>query len=55
MVTLDESGLEVISRLVDTDLTRLRPGLPMRLEIGPLYTDDDGCDVLSWAFAVQAP
>jgi len=53
VVALDECGLEVISRLTEADLTRLHPGLPMRLEIGPLYTDDDGCDVVSWAFAVH--
>jgi uncharacterized OB-fold protein len=42
-------GLRVIARLTEARLDRLRPGLPMRLVIEPLYTDDEG-PVLSYAF-----
>jgi uncharacterized OB-fold protein len=44
-------GLRVVSRLTESDLTRLRPGMPMRLVIGPLHRDDEGRDVISYAFA----
>jgi hypothetical protein len=58
VVALTGHRLEVIARLTEVDLARLRPNLPMRLEVAPLYTDDDGQVVLSWAFApleVAAP
>jgi uncharacterized OB-fold protein len=58
VVALTGHRLEVIARLTEVDLARLRPNLPMRLEVVPLYTDDDGQVVLSWAFApleVAAP
>ncbi len=51
VVELDDSGLEVIARLTETDLARLRPGLAMRLVVEPLCTDDDGTSVLTYAFA----
>jgi uncharacterized OB-fold protein len=50
VVELDD-GLRVISRLGESDLARLRPGMPMRLVIDQLYVDDDGCGVLSYAFS----
>jgi len=49
VVALD-GGLSVIARLTETDLSRLRPGLPMRLVIEALFTDDEGRPVLSYAF-----
>lgn len=43
-------GLRVVTRLTESDLARLRPGMPMRLVIAPLHKDDEGRDVLSYAF-----
>jgi uncharacterized OB-fold protein len=43
-------GLRVIARLTEARLERLRPGLPLRLVVEPLFTDDDGRAVLSYAF-----
>lgn len=47
-------GLQVIARLSEAAPERLRPDLPMRLVIAPLFTDDDGRPVLSYAFAPEA-
>lgn len=49
LVDLPE-GLRVVSRLVAPDLEALRSGLPVRLVVEPLYRDEDGQDVLSWAY-----
>jgi hypothetical protein len=54
VVEIDGTGLCVLARLEETSLERLRPGLPMRLQIAPLFTDADGRAVLSWSFAVDA-
>ena len=43
-------GLRVIARLTEAQSERLRPGLPMRLIVEPLFTDDDGRPVLSYGF-----
>jgi uncharacterized OB-fold protein len=51
VVELDDTGLEVITRLAETDPARLRPGLPVRLVVEPLFTDEDGTPVLAYAFA----
>jgi uncharacterized OB-fold protein len=45
-----EDGLRVITRLTEARVEQLRPGLAMRLVIEPLFTDDDGTVVLSYAF-----
>jgi uncharacterized OB-fold protein len=55
VVELDGTGLCVMSRLDETDLARLRPGLAMRLRVAPLFTDAEDRPVLSWSFAVDAP
>jgi uncharacterized OB-fold protein len=55
VVELDATGLCVVSRLDETSLARLRPGLPLTLRIAPLFTDPDGHDVLSWSFAGEGP
>jgi hypothetical protein len=52
VVEMDGTGLCVLGRLEETRLDRLRPGLPMRLRIAPLFTDAEGRGVLSWSFAV---
>ena len=41
----------VITRRTESDPARLRPGLAMTLVIEPLFTDDDGAQVLAYAFA----
>jgi uncharacterized OB-fold protein len=46
-------GLEVIARLTEARLERLRPGLAMRLVLEPLFSDDDGAAVLTYAFAPE--
>jgi uncharacterized OB-fold protein len=45
-----EDGLCVIARLTEARLDRLRPGLPVRLVVETLFTDDDGQAVLDYAF-----
>jgi len=55
VVEIDATGLCVVSRLDETSLDRLRPGLPLVLRIAPLFTDADGRDVLSWSFAAERP
>jgi uncharacterized OB-fold protein len=44
-------GLRVVTRLADMEGATARAGLPMRLVVTPLFTDDDGTPVLSYAFA----
>lgn len=51
VVEIDGTGLEVITRLTESDPGRLRPGQPMRLVVETLCTDDDGTPVLTYAFA----
>ena len=53
VVELD-GGLRVIARLTESRLERLRPGLPVRLVVEPLFTDDEGRPVLSYAFRPEA-
>ena len=43
-------GLRIISPLTETRLDALRIGMPVRLQIAVLFTDDDGRDVMSYAF-----
>lgn len=47
---LDGTGLCVLGRLTEADIERLRVGQPLRLVVEPLFTDDEGRPVLSWAF-----
>jgi len=54
VVALDGVDLRVITRLTEPELARLRPGLPVRLVIEPLFDDEDGRAVLSYAFAPAA-
>lgn len=46
-------GLRIVTRLTETDPTRLRVGLPMRLQVAPLFTDETGVPVLSYTFAAE--
>ena len=43
-------GLRVITRLTESDPGQLRPGQDVRLAIVPLHTDDEGREVVTWAF-----
>lgn len=54
VVELDGVDLRVVTRLTEADLQRLRPGLPVTLVTEPLFTDDDGAAVMSYAFAPAA-
>lgn len=51
VVELADTGLQVIARLTESRMERLRPGLQVRLVVEPLFTEDDGTAVLSYAFA----
>ena len=55
VVELDGTGLEVIARVEETDVTRLRPGLPVQLVAEQLFTDDDGTSVIAYAFRPTGP
>lgn len=44
-------GLRVVSRLTESDPSRLQGGQPMRLVRDAVATDDDGNDLVTWAFA----
>jgi uncharacterized OB-fold protein len=43
-------GLRVITRLTESDPARLEFGMPMRLVQVPLHADDDGTQVVTYAF-----
>lgn len=43
-------GLRVITRITESDPARLEFGQPMRLVVAPLHTDDDGTEVVTYAF-----
>ncbi len=47
-------GLRVVTRLTEPDPTKLRAGQAMHLVVTPLFTDDDGTPVVSYAFAPDA-
>lgn len=44
-------GLRVVTRLTESDPSSLGFGQPMRLVPETIAVDDDGHDVLTWAFA----
>jgi uncharacterized OB-fold protein len=46
-------GLRIISPLTEGRIDALRAGMSMRVVIAPLFTDDDGRSVLSYAFAPE--
>jgi uncharacterized protein len=48
-----EGGLRVITRLTEIRLDHLRAGMPMRLTLTPLHTDDTGATVVTYAFAPE--
>ncbi len=50
VVELADDGLRVVTRLTEPRLASLRQGLPMRLVLDTLFTDDDGVAVVSYAY-----
>jgi uncharacterized OB-fold protein len=44
-------GLRVVSRLTEADPARLSAGQAMTLVVEPVYVDDEGRRVVSYAFA----
>ena len=48
-------GLRVVTRLTESDPGRLSDGQPMHLVIEPLYRDEDGHPVVTYAFAPDQP
>ncbi len=44
-------GLRLITRLTETDPERLQFGMPVRLAFVPLHVDDEGRQVMTYAFA----
>jgi uncharacterized OB-fold protein len=43
-------GLRIISRLTESDPSRLQLGMAVRVAIVPLHVDEDGREVLTYAF-----
>lgn len=43
-------GVRVVTRLTESDPTRLTFGQPVCLVVVPLHSDDDGNDVVTYAF-----
>lgn len=50
-------GLRVVSRLTESRIEALRPGMALALEVTPLFVNDAGEEVLSFAYrpASEAP
>ena len=47
-------GMQLIARLTETDPERLAFGMPMRLTFVPVHVDDEGREVITYAFAPDA-
>ncbi len=47
------AGLRVVTRIADADAAQLPAGTPMRLVAEPLHRDDDGEEVVTYAFAAD--
>ena len=48
-------GIRVVGRLTEADPARLRPGQAMTLVVAPLHVDEEGREVVTYAFAPAAP
>jgi acetyl-CoA acetyltransferase/uncharacterized OB-fold protein len=46
--------LRIVTRLTEADAARLQQGMPMRLVVEPLFVDEHGREVWSYAFAPAA-
>ena len=47
-------GVRVVTRLTEPDPAALAAGMPMRLVVVPLHVDDEGRQVVTFAFAPEA-
>jgi uncharacterized OB-fold protein len=47
-------GIRVITRLTESDPERLRFGQAVDLVVAPLHVDEEGCEVVTYAFAPRA-
>jgi uncharacterized OB-fold protein len=47
-------GLRVVSRLTEPRIDRLAIGMPMRLVLEEIFTNQDGDAVVGWAFSPEA-
>ena len=47
-------GIRVLTRLTEPDPAALTFGQDMRMRVVPLHTDDEGRDVVTWAFGAVA-
>lgn len=43
--------VRVEARLTENDPAKLKPGMELELTFVPFYTDDEGTDIVTWAFA----
>ena len=43
-------GVQIVSRLGEADVARLRFGMPMRLAFDPLHVDEEGRQVVTYSF-----
>ncbi len=44
-------GLRVLTRITESDPAKLEFGLEVQLVVAPLHTDDDGTQIVTYAFA----
>lgn len=42
--------VRVEARLTEDDFSKLRPGMELALTFVPFYTDEDGTEIVTWAF-----
>ena len=43
--------VRVEARVTETDPAKLQPGMELELTFVPFYTDEDGTEIVTWAFA----
>jgi len=53
VVELDEERLRVVGRITESDPDQLDDGMAMRLVPEVLGEDDDGTEIMTWAFAPE--
>lgn len=46
-------GLQLIARITEANLDRLELGMPVRLTFVPVHVDDEGREVMTYAFAPE--
>lgn len=43
--------VRVEARITENDPAKLKPGMELELTFVPFYTDAEGTDIVTWAFA----